>query len=99
MVIHDFYVVSITIDPLEANPPLVIDANTVLPRPVAAEPLQPVRWRDAKTVQCDSSVAHAQLAIAGLLDALGQPGRSLAGEDAGGFLALGGFDHVLGKII
>ena len=39
-------------------------------------------------------VEHAQLAVSDLLDALRQPSRSQAGENAGCFLALEGFDHV-----
>ena len=94
MIIHDFYVISITIDPFKAYPPLIVDPDAVLPCPVAAELLQPVCWRNAEVVQCDGIVEHAKLAVVDLLDVLGQPGRSQAGEDAGGFLALEGFDHV-----
>jgi hypothetical protein len=93
MIIHDFYVIGITIDPSNAYPPLVVNPDAVLPCPVAAELLQPVRWRNTKIIHCDRVVEHAQLAVADLLDVLWQPGRSQAGEDAGGFLALEGFDH------
>lgn len=55
--------------------------------------LQPVRWRNAKIVESDSIAEHAQLAVADLLDVLGQLSRSQAGENAGSFLALEGFDH------
>ena len=94
MIIHDLYVIGITIDPFKAYPPLVIDPDAVLPCPVAAKLLQPVCWWNTKIVQCDRVVEHAQLAVANLLDVLWQPGRSQAFEDAGGFLALEGFDHV-----
>jgi len=90
MIICDLYVVRIAIDPFETNPPLVIDTDAVLPRPVAAKLLQPVGGRNAKIVQGDSI---AQLAVANLLYVLRQPGRSQAGKDAGGFLALEGCDH------
>jgi len=74
MIIHDFYVIGITIDPFEAYPPLIVDPDAVLPCPVAAKLLQPVGWRDAEIVQCDGIVKHAALAfqaalpIADLLD-------------------------------
>ena len=94
MIIHDFYVNGITIDPFKAYPPLIVDPDAVLPCPTTTELLQPVRWRDAEIVQRDGIVEHAQLAVADLLNVLEQPGRSQAGEDAEGFLALEGFDHV-----
>ena len=94
MIIHDFYVVSISIEPFKAYPPLVIDPDAVLTCTVAAELLQPVCWRNVEIIQRGCIVEHAQLAVADLLDVLGQPGRSQAGKDAGGFLALEGFDHV-----
>jgi len=93
MIIHDLYVVRIAIDPFKTNPPLVIDTDAVLPRPVAAKLLQPVGGRNAKIVKGDSIAQHAQLAIANLLYVLRQPGRSQAGKDAGGFRALEGFEH------
>ena len=99
MIIHDFYVIGITIDPFEAYSPMIVDPDAVLPCPVAAELPQPICWRDADIVQCDGIVKHTELAIADLLDVLGQPGRAQAFEDAGGFLAPEGFDHLFRKII
>jgi hypothetical protein len=72
MIIHDFYVIGITIDPSNAYPPLVVNPDAVLPCPVAAELLQPVRWRNTKIIHCDRVVEHAQLAVADLLDVLWQ---------------------------
>ena len=88
MIIHDFYVISITFDPFKAYPPLIVDPDAILPCPFAAELLQPVcRW-NTKIFEGDGIVEHAQFAVADLLDVLGQPGRAQACEDAGGFLAL-----------
>jgi hypothetical protein len=70
MIIHDFYAISISIDPFKAYPPLVIDPDTILPCPVSAKLLQPVCRRNAKILECDSIVEHAQFAIADLLDVL-----------------------------
>jgi hypothetical protein len=99
MISNDFYVVHVAIDPFKANPPLVINSNALLPGAVAAELLQAVRRRDAQIVECGSIVKHAQLTVSDLLDILWQPARSLASEDAGGFPALEGFDHLSGRII
>ena len=76
MIIHDFYVNDITIDPFKAYPPLIADPDAVLPCPITTELLQPVRWRDAEIVQSDGIVEHAQLAIA-LLQAPVQQGQGV----------------------
>jgi len=34
--------------PFEADAPLVVDPDAVLSRPIAAERLEPIRWRIAK---------------------------------------------------
>jgi hypothetical protein len=94
MIIHDFYVISITIDPLKAYPLLVIDTDTILPCPVVAKFLQSVCWWNTKIFKGDGIVEHTQLAVADLLDVLGQPGRSQAGKYTGSLLVLEGFDHV-----
>lgn len=94
MIIHDFNFISIPIDPFKAYPPLVVDTYTKLPCPVAAELLQTVCGRNAKIVEGDGIVEHAQLSVADLLDVLRQPGRTQAGEDTGSFFAPEGFNHV-----
>lgn len=76
MIVHDFYVISITINPFKTDPPLIVDPDAVLPCPVAAELLQSVGWWNAEVAQRDGIVEHAQLAVADLLDVLGQPGRA-----------------------
>jgi hypothetical protein len=58
MIIHDLYVIVITIDPFKAYPLLIVDPNAVLPCPVSAELLQPVGWRNAEIVQCDGIIEH-----------------------------------------
>jgi len=51
MIINDFYVISISIDPFKENPPLIIDPDAVLPCPIGAKLLQGVRWWNAKIVK------------------------------------------------
>ena len=99
MIIYDFYVISISIDPLKANPPLVIDPNAILPRSITAKLLKPVRRRNTKVIQYVGIVEHTQFTITGLLDVLGQLVRTQACEDAGSFFALEGFDRVIRGII
>ena len=71
MIIHDFHVISITIDPFKAYPLLIVNPDAVLPCPVAAEFLQPVCWWNSKIFESDGIIEHAQLAVADLLDVLG----------------------------
>ena len=45
MIINNLDVSGFVIYPFKANAPLIVDANTVLPGPVAFELLQVVAWR------------------------------------------------------
>jgi len=42
VIVHYFNSKGIGFDPAEADPPLVVDPNTALPHPIAAEGLQPI---------------------------------------------------------
>src|SRR5579872_2429172 len=54
MVVDDFDVMRLAISPNEANSPLVVDPNTMLPGAVALEGLQAVAGRNSKIVQSPS---------------------------------------------
>jgi hypothetical protein len=45
VVVHDFNIKSISIQPAKADPPLVIDANAVLTFPVSMQDFQAVSGR------------------------------------------------------
>jgi hypothetical protein len=45
MVINDLNVPGFAFYPFKTNSPLIVDANTILPRPFAFELLQVVAWR------------------------------------------------------
>jgi hypothetical protein len=47
VVVNDLDLMGVTIFPIEAEPPLVIDADTVLTAPPTFELLQPIARRDA----------------------------------------------------
>jgi hypothetical protein len=51
MIVHDFHVMRIAIAPCEADPPLVVDANAVLPLAVRAQGFQAIAGRNAKVAQ------------------------------------------------
>ena len=62
VVIHDFDTVRRAVFPEKANAPLGIDADAVLPGPVALELFQPVGGRDAQIVKGFRRVEHIKLA-------------------------------------
>jgi hypothetical protein len=51
VIIDDRHVVGVAIPPSETDPPLIVDANAVLPGPITAQLLQAVSGRDAKIIQ------------------------------------------------
>jgi hypothetical protein len=63
MVVNDLDVMRVTISPMETHPPLVIDANAVLPFTVPRQFLQPVPWRDSKVVKRVCGVKHDQFSL------------------------------------
>jgi len=44
MVVHNLHVIGIGFDPAEADPPLLVDSNAVLPQPIASESFQTIPW-------------------------------------------------------
>ena len=77
MVIDDLNLVGIPITPDETNSPLVIDADAVLPSPVAVQGFQPVsRWH-AQVLQRPSTVQVFELAPGCVLQVGRQPPRML----------------------
>lgn len=71
MVIHDLHVIG-TVVPAEADSPLIVDADAVLPRAVPAQRLQAISRRDAEVCKGDGVVEHSELAARARLNILGQ---------------------------
>lgn len=61
MVVRDFDLVGIAILPSEANPILLVNADTVLTAAVAGEAFQPVSWRDRQFAKIPYPVDLGQL--------------------------------------
>jgi hypothetical protein len=51
MVVHDLDIVSVALLPDEADPPLIIDTDTVLTSPLPLKSLQPVTRRQSQILQ------------------------------------------------
>jgi hypothetical protein len=56
------------VNPLEANPPLIIDANTVLPLPVASEGFETIARQPSKIPQRSCCIHSIQLEARGSFD-------------------------------
>jgi len=60
MIVHNLYVVSVAFFPHKTNPPLVIDADAVLPFSVSFQRMKPVAARHAQIHQTFGRMQHQQ---------------------------------------
>lgn len=71
------------IGPDEAKPELIVDADAVLPGPIATQGFQTIPGRDPQVIQRCRDLEHVQLAQGDLLDlppaSHGNPGKERAG--------------------
>ena len=93
MIIHDFDVVRIRILPPKADSPLIVDADTVLPRAIAFQLLKSVAWRDAEVVECLGGIHGNQLPKHHPSQLCGVPPHWLAAEQARGISVGEALDH------
>ena len=61
MVVNDLDVLSVSVRPAKADPPLIVDPDTVLSRAIDLELLEPVTWWDTKVVQSLGGIHGHQL--------------------------------------
>ena len=73
MVVDDLNIRRPAFRPTEANAPLLVHSNAVLPFPVAFECLEPIAWRYTQIIEFCHRVYHHQLAMHDLLEILWQP--------------------------
>ena len=69
MVVNDLNPFWTSVAPLEADTPLIIDSDTVLPRTITAQALEPVTRRNPKILQTTRGVNLPQLAQRNARDA------------------------------
>jgi hypothetical protein len=62
MIIHDFDIVHIAVFPSEANPPLIVDTNAVLPLPVAFQRFELIAGRLPEVLKGSGAMQIEQLA-------------------------------------
>jgi hypothetical protein len=70
VIVNDFNILSVRGLPYEADPPLIIDPNTVLPGAITLERLQPVPRYAPDFLQAGGSVENAKLATGNTIESL-----------------------------
>jgi hypothetical protein len=68
VIIDDLDIVGAVIAPGETNPPLIIDADRVLPSPVALERFESVAWRRAQVIKYSGAIQQKKFASRLALD-------------------------------
>ena len=87
MIVHDLNVSGITTGPAEANPPLVVDTNTVLPRPITAQGLQTIPWNRSQIRNGSGGMHLIELSLRHRRNPLKLPAE-LSPEDPLGLLVM-----------
>ncbi len=68
MVIDNLHFVGFAVAPHEADPPLLIDPNAVLPCSVASKLLKLVPWEHREMIQPTGSIQHLQFSQRTVMD-------------------------------
>ena len=93
MIVRDLNVDGFAVFPSEADAPLVVDPDTVLPLPVPAELLQSVRRWYAKVIQIFRTMEDDKFPIPNQLNVPRKALRKLLPPDFGRLLVLERLDH------
>ena len=93
MIVHYLNVKGIGLNPTEADPPLVVDPNAVLPGPISEERFQPISWDHSQIRNGCRRVNVIELPFRHHGDTLKLPAE-LAPEDLFGLLVPERPDHI-----
>jgi hypothetical protein len=93
MIVHYLNVKGIGLNPAEADPPLVVDLNAVLPRPITGEGLQPIPGNQSQIGNGCRRMNVIELSLGHYGNTLKLPAE-LAPEDLLGFLVPERPDHI-----
>ena len=63
MIVHDPYLIGLTIPPPEDNAPLLVDPDRIEGSYISAQPFQTVRWWHCKVMQSAGRIDCLQLAL------------------------------------
>jgi hypothetical protein len=81
VVIDDLDLEGIRAFPLEAHPPLIVDANTVLTSPIASQLLQAITGRDSEVIQAFRCIKKQKLSQHRALEICRKAPRNLPREE------------------
>jgi hypothetical protein len=93
MIVHKLNFKGIGLNPAEADPPLVVNPNTMLTRPVTGERSQPIPWNHSQIGNCSRRMNVIELSLGHYRDTLELPAE-LAPEDLLGILVPERPDHI-----
>ena len=93
MIVGNLDVPRFAIPPLEAEPPLIVDADAVLALAVAVQSLQTVAGRHAQIVESLRGIDRQKLRAGAPLNLQRQTAHSVACEDRCGALVREALDH------
>jgi hypothetical protein len=93
MVVHDLNVKGIRFNPAEADPPLIVHPNAVLPRPVTRQCFQAISWYCSEIGNHRGRMDLVQLSFCDVSNTL-QPPAELTLEDLLGILVPERPDHI-----
>jgi len=93
MIVYNFNIVSVSLAPTEADTPLVIDPNAVLPLPVSSQFLKAISWRDKKIIQSLRRIQQEQFPLSDAPQIRRRFLHGLAVEYLFGFFGCKSSDH------
>ena len=93
MIIHDFNIVRVSMAPLEADAPLIVDSNAALALSIPVQRFEAICRRDTEILEQDSPIQHSQLSKCDPLDALRELLRKSPVAEGLRFLAPERADH------
>jgi hypothetical protein len=93
VVVDDFHVPCRAFAPFEANPPLIVDADTLLSAPVTVQSFEAIARRQAQIVELYSGVDGEKLAPHAILNLIRQSLNDVAGKQRRRALVGEALDH------
>ena len=93
MVIDDFNLIGMSVPTLETDPPLIVDAETVLSTPVAGQGFQTMGRRDTQIIQGDRRIEPFKTHLRSAMNVLRDTAGCLSTCKFSGFLVPEALDH------
>jgi hypothetical protein len=99
MIVGDFDVPRCAIVPHKAEPPLIVDADTVLTLTISAQDFQAVARRHAQIVELTRGIQQQKLRAKAALNLRRKPAHRMACKDRSRALVREAFDHAIKRTV